>query len=118
MNVMQRFEDLYPSAAECEDSSTLFYHRLVETFKFGFAQRMHLGDPRFEELAVQVAKNLTSDSFVRQIRDKIDDKKTYPSDSGHYDNSQAFLHEDHGTAHVSVVDGEGNAVSVTTTVNG
>lgn len=119
LNVMQRFPDLYPNACHSEEGSTLFYHRLMETYKYAFAKRMHLGDSDrgFDESARLIAQLLRNNSFAQTISEKIDDLRTFNASSGHYDESKIYFDEDHGTAHVSVVDAEGNAVGVTTTVN-
>ena len=46
------------------DYNWLFYHRMVEAFKFGFAQRMKLGDPEFSAIVNQV---YTYSSFEKII---------------------------------------------------
>ena len=91
---MQRFTDLYPSATNSIESSTLFYHRLVETYKFAFAKRMHLGDTDdgFDEDAREVVDTLLSDEFVEKIKNKINDDKTYASASDFYDTKVVLVY--------------------------
>ena len=57
--------------------------------------------------------NLTSTSFAYEAFSKIDDESTVtdPSDYG-----GDFI-EDHGTAHLSILAENGDAISVTSTVN-
>ncbi|CAG2121302.1 unnamed protein product, partial [Medioppia subpectinata] len=116
MNVMQRFPDMYPKASDFVDKSALFYHRLIETYKYAFAKRSHLEDSETEKVK-DVLNKLRSNAFADKVMQTIDDSKTFPSDSDHYDTTPVFMSEDHGTAHASVVDSFGNAVAVTTTVN-
>ncbi|KAL4194104.1 hypothetical protein AMTRI_Chr05g57600 [Amborella trichopoda] len=88
-------------------------HRMVEAMKHMFSARMNLGDPDFVEIEDVVSKML-SQSFAREIKDRINDSTTFdPSyylDRGNQTN-------DHGTSHVSIVDKERNAVALTTTIN-
>jgi len=81
---MQSYENLYPSAADWVCDPTLFYHRLVETYKFAFSRRMHLGDSDFDDCK-DVISNLTSKNFIQQVISRINDSRTYESSSGHYD---------------------------------
>ncbi|XP_054165498.1 scoloptoxin SSD14-like isoform X2 [Oppia nitens] len=117
INVMQRYNGFYPTAANSTDNSTLFYHRLVETYKYAFAQRTHLEDNPLDPNVTKVIKMLRSDAFAKNINKLINDEITYASKSGHYDKDLANIDDDHGTAHVSVVDSQGNAVAVTATIN-
>ena len=113
LNVMQKYEDLYPKAGKTLEKTILYYHRLIETFKYVYSQRTVLEDsPDINKLNA----NFTSDSFAELIKNSIDDTKTYPIQSGKY-GSAIRITEDKGTAHVSVVDKEGNAVAVSTTIN-
>lgn len=54
--------------------------------------------------------------FAREIRSKIEDDRTY-QDFEHYGATFATP-VDHGTAHISVVAPNGDAVAVTHTING
>ncbi|KAI3422885.1 uncharacterized protein J3R85_011621 [Psidium guajava] len=88
-------------------------HRLIEAMKHMFAVRMNLGDPNFVSVNKYVSEML-SPSFAKQLRQKIFDNTTFPSEYYMYKWSQL---RDHGTSHFSIVDAERNAVSMTTTVN-
>ncbi|XP_022256621.1 gamma-glutamyltranspeptidase 1-like, partial [Limulus polyphemus] len=92
-------------------SSVLTYHRMVEAFKYAFAKRTYLGDEDF----VNVTKRTYIHLIVqKQVRQKISDVETFPPE-----NYGGFFYgvEDHGTAQVTVVDAEGNAVSASSTIN-
>lgn len=96
------------------EGASLYYHRLVEAFKFAYAQRAGLEDlpdnpVRMEELL----KNLMSEHFIKEAVHKIDNTT---HESAYY-GSLDYFSEDHGTAHVSVLDSDGNAAAVTTSIN-
>ena len=57
---------------------------------------------------------MTSADYGNYIRSKIDDNQTF--NVSYYEPAfEGF--EDHGTAHVSVIDQYGNAVGLTSTIN-
>ena len=76
--------DQYPSAADSTIKSTLFFHRLVETYKYAFAQRAHLEDSD-DPKVLEVIKKLQNEDFVTKVHELISDETTYASKSGHYD---------------------------------
>ncbi|VDD89604.1 unnamed protein product [Enterobius vermicularis] len=90
-----------------------FLHYFVEASKFGYAVRSKLSDPQFNPESMKLAKEITSEAYVNKLRSLITEKTHdipyYGIDSTGFD--------DHGTTHASVVDYDGNAVSVTSTVN-
>merc|ERR1712203_797479 len=63
----------------------------------------------------KIVKNLTSQQYVEEIKSKIDDSKTF-SDPRHY-GAEDSLTEDHGTCQHSFLSPDGDAVSVTASVN-
>jgi len=98
-----------PQDIATTDKEVLTLHRAAEAFKFAFSKRSELGDG-FNESVPQ----MMSQEFCDVTRQKIDDLRTHPTQyySPHFDNT-----EDAGTAHLSVIDGDGNAVSATSTIN-
>ncbi|KAF9585009.1 hypothetical protein BGW38_004305 [Lunasporangiospora selenospora] len=88
-------------------------HRLVEAMKFGYAQRTELGDPDFTNLEETVRNMLSKDTAAR-IRANISDTRTFPV---RYYNPHWGGIENHGTTHLSVVDANNMAVTLTSTVN-
>jgi len=100
------------------ETDTLFYHRLVESFKWAYGARTRLGDPTDEEYRdsiKMVVKEMTSKDWAYDKFTKIYDTKTV-NDPDYY-GASFYNTDDFGTAHLSVVDQGGNAVSVTSTIN-
>ncbi|KDR75924.1 hypothetical protein GALMADRAFT_68202 [Galerina marginata CBS 339.88] len=90
-------------------------HRLVEAMKFGFAARTKICDPEFAnstelENINEIPKKLFSDIIFPNITDD----QTHPPE---YYNPVFDIKTDHGTSHTSVVDKDGMAVALTSTVN-
>jgi gamma-glutamyltranspeptidase/glutathione hydrolase len=86
-------------------------HRFLATMLFAYVDRnLYLGDPRFVEVPVT---RLLSAEHAASIRAKIPaDRAVDPRP--YY---RSLLTEGDSTTHYSVIDGEGNAVSVTYTIN-
>ncbi|XP_020274090.1 putative inactive gamma-glutamyltranspeptidase 4 isoform X2 [Asparagus officinalis] len=88
-------------------------HRLIEAVKHMLAMRMNLGDPNFVNITEYV-EDMLSPTFAEKVRQKILDNTTFGP--AYYLARWSQL-RDHGTSHISIVDAERNAVSMTTTVN-
>ena len=112
LNFMLKILDGY---GQMNGSDPLSWHRAVEAMKFAYGRRSELGDPEFVEGIQSLLNNLTSPDYAEAIRQQIDDLKTY-NDPKHYGPSLS-LPEDHGTAHISVLAPNGDAISVTSTIN-
>lgn len=95
--------------------SVAFYHRIVEAFKFGYAKRSDLGDPEFEVNAAELAQSLMSVEYAHEHRRLIDDRRTFGNVE--YYGANFSMAADHGTAHISVLSPDGDAVAITSTVN-
>jgi hypothetical protein len=50
---------------------TEFYHWLIEAQKFAYAQRTKMGDVDFVPAAMELARNMTSQRYLRQILKKV-----------------------------------------------
>lgn len=87
-----------------------FLHAMAEIEKRLFARRALLGDPDFAEEAAGVVRELTSPAYAARLRSEVGEQAA-PADD------LAPAREGRHTTHLSVVDREGNAVAMTTTVN-
>jgi gamma-glutamyltranspeptidase/glutathione hydrolase len=94
--------------------SAASYHYLAEVMRRYYADRSeYLGDPDF--FKVPTAR-LLNPEYIRERRDSIDPDHTTPSDKilpGKYPAKESTE-----TTHFNIVDGEGNAVALTYTLNG
>ncbi|XP_013608538.1 PREDICTED: gamma-glutamyltranspeptidase 1 isoform X1 [Brassica oleracea var. oleracea] len=95
-------------------SGSLGVHRLIEALKHAFAIRMNLADPDFVDVT-KVVSDMLSPEFAKDLKKKINDDKTF--DPKYYGGMWNQI-DDHGTSHLSIIDRERNAVSMTSTING
>ncbi|XP_054728729.1 scoloptoxin SSD14 isoform X1 [Anastrepha obliqua] len=101
--------DLYGAQNEAD---TL--HRIAEALKFGFAKRWELGDLRFNDVRELVSR-LTNPEYSISIREKINVDKVHKEI---FDYGAQFMGEDDaGTSQIVVLAPNGDAVSVTSSVN-
>lgn len=136
------YETPFSSFAE-----TLSIHRYVEACRHAFAMRMSLSDPDYNTQIVRdVVRDMVEGTYISDLRKATRDNTTLPlskyggtkwaqlnDTDGGADAEDAkegdrrkrrrrlwrefgYL-EDHGTSHFSVVDADGNAVAMTTSVN-
>lgn len=114
MNVFNEFK-FHESSMESIRQDKSIYHVMIEIFKFGFAMRTKLGDEESEQV-LQTLKELKSLEYAKFIFELIDLEQTF-NETEHYFASNSFT-EDHGTSQISILAPNGDAVSMTTTVNG
>lgn len=94
----------------------LYWHRLVETFKHAFGHRANLGDIHIEPSVRGAYEQLIDPGFAAEIRKLIQDDETFENRAYYGSNYSNVM--DQGTAHISVLAPNGDAVSVTSTING
>ena len=95
-------------------NSTDYIKLLVEAERRSFADRSHfLGDPDFVSIPTE---KLTNEDYLNNRMIDFSFKTTTDSDDVGYGNIE--ISESNETTHYSIVDQFGNAVAVTTTLNG
>lgn len=88
-----------------------YLHNIIESMKRVYADRSeHLGDPDFWKVPVN---ELISKDYAKKRRNEISNNST---PSGEI-KPGVFINESDQTTHYSVIDKDGNMVSVTTTLN-
>ncbi|KAG1663987.1 Glutathione hydrolase 1 proenzyme [Nymphon striatum] len=118
LNIMEGYNLTQEDLGSLEKYA-LTEHRLVEAEKFAYALRTKLGDEDFVDVE-QVRKSqktlekLLSKEYAEETREKITDNTTHEIA---YYGLENVAKEDFGTGHLAVVDEEGNAVSLTATLN-
>jgi gamma-glutamyltranspeptidase/glutathione hydrolase len=107
LNILERFD--MPSLCRRDPNAAM--HRLIESMKHAFADRARwMGDPDFVEVPVS---RLIDKTYARDMAARIrPDAVSAPTAYG----SVATL-DDAGTSHFCVVDGQGNCVVATETIN-
>ncbi|WP_457654406.1 gamma-glutamyltransferase [Rhodocaloribacter sp.] len=109
LNILEGFD-----LTDIGHNSALYLHLLTEAMRRAYADRaQYLGDPHFNP--DMPLGRLTSKEYAEDLRETIDLFKASESDSSRF-NSAYFAHESEETTHLSVVDAEGNAVSMTYTL--
>ena len=94
-------------------NSSQYVHLITEVERRGYADRAeHLGDIDFWDVPVQM---FLSDDYAKQRISSINQAKT--TSSSEISHGEPYPFESRETTHYSVVDKDGNAVSVTTTLN-
>lgn len=100
-------------------SGAVGLHRALEAMKHAFAVRMHLGDDHGTQEAINrdVIADALDPGFADELRSLIEDDTVQELDEygGRY--AVRISPDDHGTSHLSIVDEDGMAVSLTTTIN-
>ncbi|THH27848.1 hypothetical protein EUX98_g6344 [Antrodiella citrinella] len=109
LNLVEHFDDFVE-----EGRTGLNVHRIVEAIKFGFAARTKVCDPAFIEADYTSIKQIPTKEYASLIFTNLTDDRTHTPE---YYQPVFTVPEDHGTSHSSIVDKNGMAVAITSTVN-
>jgi gamma-glutamyltranspeptidase/glutathione hydrolase len=98
-----------------EHHSAAYYHLLAEAMRRAFADRAHyLGDPDFYPVP---SKALSESDYAAERMASFDPNRATPSDKIRH-GEVSMIKESYETTHFSIIDAQGNAVGITTTLNG
>jgi gamma-glutamyltranspeptidase / glutathione hydrolase / leukotriene-C4 hydrolase len=75
--------------------------------------RTKIGDPAFSSNMTAI-NNIPTKEYANLIAPNITDDRTHPPE---YYNPEYSVHSDHGTSHSSIIDRDGMAVAITSSVN-
>ncbi|XP_037936271.1 scoloptoxin SSD14 [Teleopsis dalmanni] len=110
MKILQNFQSDF---ARKRKMDAILIHRVVEALKFGFVKRWQLD----ADMSLELLSNLSSPVYTEKLASLIDDIDTY-NDSQHYGADEELIgRKERGTAHISVVAPNGDAVSITSSIN-
>lgn len=108
-------ERIAPKPKDLGHNSSAYLHALTESLKHGFADRArHLGDSDFVQVPLE---KLLAPAYQAELAARFKPDAVLPSEKYGMPGESPTLPADGGTAHLSVIDNEGNAVALTTTVN-
>uniref|UniRef100_A0A8B9H5P8 Gamma-glutamyltransferase 5 n=1 Tax=Astyanax mexicanus TaxID=7994 RepID=A0A8B9H5P8_ASTMX len=110
LNVMQGY-NLRRTSLQNKEERVLTYHRYVEACKFANGLKKFMRDPKISPASE--ASAMIEDDFADHIRKMISSNTTH--DAQYYNVTPGL--DTQGTTHVSVLDENGMAVSVTSTIN-
>uniref|UniRef100_A0A1A9WAG9 Gamma-glutamyltransferase n=1 Tax=Glossina brevipalpis TaxID=37001 RepID=A0A1A9WAG9_9MUSC len=110
MNILRYFKNEFTHTS---DLTALDMHRLIEAFKFGFVKRWEYD----VEMDKAVLYNLTSIQYAKSFAELINDLKTFNDIKYYGANMDLMPKPDYGTAQLSLLDSDGNAVSATSSLN-
>ncbi|KAK8847660.1 gamma-glutamyltransferase [Kwoniella newhampshirensis] len=115
LSALKIFEGYDGSAQDNDPAINLTTHFLLEATEFAYGQRSTLGDPAFTPNVTYLEQAYLLESTAEAVRAKINFNRTYPIT--YYAPSDYFPTRESGTSHMAIVDKDGMAVSLTTTVN-
>jgi gamma-glutamyltranspeptidase/glutathione hydrolase len=114
IGLIQMMKMVWPKLKSVGSNKSAYYHLLTEAERRFYADRArYLGDPDFVK---NPTTTLMNDTYVFERFRDFDSTKATPSTK--ITSGEQPAHESDQTTHYSIVDAEGNAISVTTTLNG
>lgn len=87
---------------------------ITETFKYAYALRSHFGDPYFANIS-QILQKMNDQVFIDEIKQKVLSNVTH--NNPEFYGADYYGNNDMGTANIAVIAPNGDAISVTSTIN-
>lgn len=116
LNILKQynFRNFSLNSLKNVSATILSHHRIIESFKYAFAVRTKLADPDFIDVD-NFTREILSEEFAKEIRDRIDDMNTLEQIDDY--GAESISPEEHGTSHISIIAPNGDAISVTSSIN-
>ncbi|WP_104203545.1 gamma-glutamyltransferase [Billgrantia saliphila] len=123
LGIMEHLPEL-DEPLEGDRPSTEWLHRFLEASRLAFADRnKFIGDPDFVDAPGGDWNSLVDTDYLAERAELIGDESmgpegARPGDPGNLDTAWAVqpTQPEYGTSHISIIDEEGNAVAITTTI--
>ncbi|VDP17182.1 unnamed protein product [Soboliphyme baturini] len=106
LNTLQGYE---MTPEDLHFNASMVYHIMAEATKFAYSKRAILSDTSFSSTSALIARRIISSKFGRKLRGKITDRSHEPNYYGSFYSRSSSR----GTTHISLLDSDGNAVSLT-----
>ncbi|KAM7347466.1 uncharacterized protein ACRADG_007032 [Cochliomyia hominivorax] len=110
MKILQKFQNEFSLT---KTLNSLQVHRIVEALKFGFVKRWQYDS----EVKYEILNDLFSDDYIQNLTYLIKDLKTFNSPDYYGAPAKLSSTHDYGTAQISVLAPNGDAVSATSSIN-
>ncbi|XP_036318223.1 glutathione hydrolase 1 proenzyme-like [Rhagoletis pomonella] len=110
MKILEKFRMKFATVGNLDANGL---HRIVEALKFGFVERWKLDVEAPEEELF----NLTNATFARQLAYLIDEARTFRDATSYGASEHLVTRTEYGTAHISVLAPNGDAVAATSSIN-
>lgn len=117
LSTLQTVDQFHADGQENLKDVNVSTHRFIEANKFSYGQRTNYGDPAFVKNVSRLESQYLELSTSRANKAKINDGRTFPTEYYFPDNKNTDVLTDHGTSAITVVDNDGMAISLTTTIN-
>lgn len=124
MQILGIMEHLDEPQSSLEDGipTAEWLHQFIEASKLSFADRnQYIGDPQFVDAPGGDWNSMLDPQYLQERSERVTDVSMDTAEPGNPGEDQAMYgaqpHQpEYGTSHISIVDGNGNAVSMTTTI--
>ncbi|KAJ1035792.1 hypothetical protein NDA13_000451 [Ustilago tritici] len=117
LSTLQTVDQFRADGQENLKDINLSTHRFIEANKFSYGERTNYGDPAFVKGVSRLEGEYLQLDFSKKKKAKIDDTRTFPTAYYIPENKKTDVLTDHGTSAITVVDADGMAISLITTVN-
>lgn len=117
LSTLQTVDQFNADGQEDLSNVNVSTHRFIEANKFSYGQRTNYGDPAFVKNVSRLENEYLGLSTSKENKAKIDDSRTFNTSYYFPSNQDTEVMSDHGTSAITVVDADGMAISLTTTIN-